>query len=207
MFATAIVDNIGNSSVDVDFETRPVMEDRNNSVKESKHIVDDFSYENPSTEKLLQIIINSPEILEETLPVKGIRRNLCYTIKGHRIEDITADDNGAYINCRSTRKLFFVENNVNIKLNTRTVHERNGEYYYKERVGDYTKRYKYPENTCSRLRSIIEELKMLIVRVKQVTETEFKPYVCVIYHRTKSDSGDEDSIQILPHGNTKNKQR
>ena len=97
MFATGIVDDICNSSVDVDFETQPLMEDRNNSVKES--IIDDFWYENPSTEKLLQIILNSPEILEETLPVKGIRRNLCYTIKGHRIEDITADDHGAYINC------------------------------------------------------------------------------------------------------------
>ena len=71
MFATAIVDDKCNSSVDVDFETRPVMEDRNNPVKESKHILDDFSYENPSTEKLLQIILNSLEILEEILPVKG----------------------------------------------------------------------------------------------------------------------------------------
>ena len=34
MFATGIVDDICNSSVDFDFETRPLMEDRNNSVKE-----------------------------------------------------------------------------------------------------------------------------------------------------------------------------
>ena len=208
MFATGIVDDICYSSVDVDFETRPLMEDRNNSVKES--ILDDFSYENPSTEKLLQIILNSPEILEETLPVKGIRRNLCYTIKGHRIEDITADDNGAYINCR---KLFFVENNVNIKLNTRTVHEHNGEYCYKERVGRLYKEAQvsrkdvYTIEKYYRRNKSIPDLKMLIVRVKLVTETEFKPYVCVTHHRTKSDSGEEDSIQILPHGNTKNKHK
>ena len=62
MFATPVVDDVGNSSVDVDFETRPVMEDRNNSGKESKHILDEFSYGNPSTEKLLQIILNSSKI-------------------------------------------------------------------------------------------------------------------------------------------------
>ena len=40
---------------------------------------------------------------------------------------------------------------------------------------------------------------MLIVRVKQVTETEFKTYFCV------SVSCEENSLHILTHGNTKNK--
>ena len=106
-----------------------------------------------------------------------------------------------------------MENNVNIKLNTRTVHERNGEFCYKERVG---RRYEevqvsredvYSIEKYYRINKSIPELGMLIVRVKQVTETEFKPYVCVIYHRTKSDSGEEDSIQIFPHANTKNKHK
>lgn len=67
-----------------------------------------FNFQNPSADILFQAILLDYSKYEENEPLKGIRRNQ-NTILNSKFNDACCDDNGAYINSRSTKKMYHVD--------------------------------------------------------------------------------------------------
>ena len=107
-----------------------------NSRYPSPHFTVISHFDNPTSEELLNIILYTPDIVELNGPVKGIRQNFCYAVKNASLDEITADDNGAYLSQRKTTRLFFFGKNEENTSFLRAVHKNEkGKFEYKQRVG------------------------------------------------------------------------
>ena len=91
-----------------------------------------FNFEKSSSEELFQLLLVNPELCEEKQPLKSVRRNKVYTIRNSSFDDISCDNNGAYINSNNVKRDFFVKI-TNSKVTVKKVHVVNGELLYKER--------------------------------------------------------------------------
>ena len=142
-------------------------------------------------------------------PLKAIKSDYFYTIKKECFNDVNTDDNGAYLNSRSNKRVYAVEllNDGELQ-NVKIVRQSNdGTCFYKSRNGhNYevvnvgaeevitTERY-YRESKS------IKGLKRMIVRIRHNCSNSNMPYVGVIYSNNLLDP---DGVEILPHGNGKN---
>ena len=48
----------------------------------------------------------NPEKFTRDTPLKGVRSDQFYTIKKECFNDVTTDDNGAYLNSRSNKRVY-----------------------------------------------------------------------------------------------------
>lgn len=166
----------------------------------------EFNYEKPSGHDILKILLVNPEKYEEVTPLKSVRRNKVYTIKNCRLENITCDDNGAYVNNNSNKKLYYVNicegGDVDIKI----VHKVDDHYVYKERSGRFydtvivdpkdiyeLQRY-YSKNKS------IRELRRTIFRVTNILTGTSVPHYCIVYFLSCKPIAVDD-CKILKHGN------
>ena len=96
---------------------------------------DKFNYENPSIESLIDRIMLNPEKFAQDTPLKGIRSDYFYTIKKEWFNEVTIDNNGAYLNSRSNKRVSAVGSFINGELqNVKIVHQSNdGTYFYNSR--------------------------------------------------------------------------
>ena len=93
---------------------------------------DEFDYENPSTESLVDRIILNPEKFAQDTPLKGIRSDYFYMTKTI-FNDVTTDGNGAYLNSRSNKRIYApgLLNDKELQ-NVKIIHGSNdGIYFYK----------------------------------------------------------------------------
>ena len=131
-----------------------------------------------------------------------------YTIHCSKIEDVLADDNGAYLNSRSTSKKYHVIiDRVKNSISATIVHKDNGENYYcNERSGGHSyKKVPVPNDEIwilkryYRISKSIPGLKRLIVKVKALDNDLYEPHLCIVYSCKKTILQ-----EIQPHGNCKN---
>ena len=67
---------------------------------------------------------------EKNSPAKGVRNNLMYTIKNCTLDDLTSDDNGAYVDSNSVKTQYYVQvDEKKQTVKTLKVHET-----YQERI-------------------------------------------------------------------------
>ena len=111
-----------------------------------------------------------------------------YTIKTDLFNETTADDNGAYLNSRSNKKLYFIETNKWKVTNIKIVHmTSDGRLYYNIRIGkNYSVVYVNKENSFTLERYYWQNksnpfLKRLIVKIKCHTNNLYCPYIGVCY--------------------------
>ena len=69
---------------------------------------DKFDYENPTAESLIDRILLNPKKFAQDAPLKGLRIDYLYTIKKECFNDVTTDNNGAYLNSRSNKRVYTV---------------------------------------------------------------------------------------------------
>ena len=99
----------------------------------------------------------------------------------------TCDDNGSYKDVNTVKSFFFVDTDEDCLKFVRGVHCKNGKYYYKMREGRrYVDRESPGDNIYIldryyRTNKTIQKLKMMVVRVRSLNETEFLPVTCVVY--------------------------
>eukprot|EP00794_Sanderia_malayensis_P002387 gene2387-2747_t len=169
-----------------------------------------FTFENPTAEQLLYVLLLNPEQYEERYPVKGVRRDYMYTIKNYSVDDITSDDNGAYINSNKVTSHYYVQINEK-KDNARAfkVHKSSKGFYYKQRNGRAYENVLVCESDVYsiecyyRQNKSIPSLRRMIVRIKANSKQNYEDFMCVVYSCTKQLLDEDDDIQILPHGNCK----
>ena len=111
-----------------------------------------------------------------------------YTIKTDLFNETTADDNGAYLNSRTNKKLYFIETNKWKVTNIKIVHMTpDGRLYYNIRIGkNYSVVYVNKENSFTLERYYWQNksnpfLKRLIVKIKCHTNNLYCPYIGVCY--------------------------
>ena len=94
---------------------------------------DKFDHENPFAESLIDKIMLNPEKGAQDTPLKGIRSDYFYTIKKKCFNDVATEDNGAYLNSRSNKRVYAVGSFNDGELqNVKIVHKsNNGSYFYK----------------------------------------------------------------------------
>lgn len=169
---------------------------------------EEFNYENPSADELFTIILLEFSKYEEKNSVKGIRGNRMYTILNHKFNDVCSDDNGAYRNSRSTKKIYQVSiNKASKALLSKTIHEGHSGFYYNQRKGGHS----YDKINVSEEEVFILEryyrecksvpgLKRMVARVKAMNNSLYEPHCCVVYSLQKECQYD---VQIQAHGNCK----
>ena len=135
---------------------------------------DEFDYENPSAKSLIDRIILNPEKFAQDTPLKGIRSDYFYMTKKECFHDVTTEDNGAYLNWRSNKRVYAPgllsdEEPENVKI----IHQSNdGTYFYKSRkernyeVVNVNAKEVYTIERYYRQGKSIKGLKRMIVRMK-----------------------------------------
>ena len=130
-----------------------------------------------------------------------------YTIRNCSFDDISCDDNGAYINSNNVKRDFFVKI-TDSKVTVKKVHMVNGKFFYKERKSrTYVDKFVNKKDVFVNERyyhqnKSVLQLKRMIVRIKKHLHANCEPYACVVY----SLSCDEERIkntQVLEHGNSR----
>jgi len=173
---------------------------------------EEFSYENMSADTLFRILILDYAKYEEKEAVKGVRNDRLYTILNTKFNDVCADDNGAYLNSRSTKKLYCLNiDRMNNEVSAQTVHKGDGYLYCNQRnSGNSYDQLPVKESDVWLLERYYREnksipaLKRMVVRVKAFDNSMYEPHICVVYSR-KYLADSEDSI--VSHGNSKNNDR
>ena len=113
---------------------------------------------------------------EEKKAVKAIRENQMYTILSEKIVDAYAYDNRAYMNSRSTKKMYQMDiDKKSMTVSSHVVYQEGGSYYYNQRFGGcVTECVVVPENVIYfvehsyRESKSIPGLKRLLVRAKSI---------------------------------------
>ena len=150
----------------------------------------------------------NPEKFSQDTPLKGVRSDYFYTIKKECFDDVTNDDNGAYLNSRSNKRVYAVESLNDGELqNVKIVHQSNdGTYFYNSRNGcnyevvSVNAKETYTIERYYKQSKSIKGLKRMIVRIKHDCSNSYIPYIGVIYSNKFLDSND---VKILHHGNVK----
>ena len=145
---------------------------------------------------------------QEKEALKGVRTSKMYTILENKFDDVCADDNGAYKNSRSTKKLYHlkIDRSINV-ITSQGVHEYNGNFYcnVRGRGNNYErvlvdKRDVWSLERYYRINKSIPGLSRMIARVKAVDSPKHEPHLCVIYSMKNSDLS---TVEIKTHGNSK----
>ena len=64
-----------------------------------------LDFNNLTTEQLLNVVLINPEKYLNIKPLKGVRKNLLFTIRGTSMNNINCGDTGAYKNVGGTKKV------------------------------------------------------------------------------------------------------
>lgn len=180
-----------------------------------------FDVNSPTAESLFKVILLNPENYEKMEPLKSVREDLMYTIKSKKIEDVTCDDNGAYLKPRNAKKLYYVKISGD-SVSANCVHKLGDAFVFRSRVG---RKYVNEEVSADDVYLLeryyrdsknFECLKQMVVRVKCLAKHEYKPYMCIVYNYNKVVSsratmlseannqplnGENERPTMLPHGN------
>ena len=118
-----------------------------------------------------------------------------YTSRNCSFDDISCDNNGAYINSNNVKRDFFVKI-TDSKVTVKKVHVVNGKFFYKERKSrTYVDKFVDKKDVFLieryyRQKKSIPQLKRMIVRINHL-HSNYDPYACVVY----SLSCDEERIK------------
>ena len=79
----------------------------------------------------------NPKKFAQDAPLKGLRIDYLYTIKKECFNDVTTDNNGAYLNSRSNKRVYTVGSFNDGELqNVKIVHQSSdGTHFYKSQNG------------------------------------------------------------------------
>ena len=66
-------------------------------------------FQRPTAEQIFNIIILKARLYEVSSPLKNVREDTINTIKNHKLESITSDDNGAYNKSNGNKNIFMSE--------------------------------------------------------------------------------------------------
>ena len=152
-----------------------------------------------------------PHQFERDVPLKNQRENSMYTIKNAKIEDITCDDNGAYLKTRKTRtkKRYYSLLVKDGRVITKIVHSFDDENFYLNQRND--RDYEairvdindvYLIERYYRQNQSIPLLTQMIVRIKAIKTGLYENYCCVVYTNLEDEQSAEVE-SLLPHGNAK----
>jgi len=183
-------------------------------------VVQKFDVNNPTADSLFKAILLNPESYEKSEPLKSVRENLMYTIKDKKLEDVTCDDNGAYLKPRNAKKFYYVKMPGD-SLTANCVHDLGGVYVFRSRVGRKYVNEEVPSDKVYLLERYyrdsknFEGLRQMVVRVKNMAKQDYEPYICIVYSykivlskATMLGEGNNESLNegnerptMLPHGN------
>ena len=146
-------------------------------------------------------------LYEEKEAVRGIRENRVCATLSKKIDDAYTDDNGAYLNSRSTKRMYHVDiDKKSMTVSSHVVHDEGGAYYCNQRCGGCAyERVVVSENEVYFLERYYREsksvpgLKRMVVRAKSISTQSYEKHSCIVYPR-KSVCRDEE-VEILAHGN------
>ena len=145
-----------------------------------------FDVNNPSADSLLKTIQLVPHNYEKSEPLKSVREDLMYTIRNKKLEDVTCDDNGAYLKPRNAKKLYYVKISGD-SLTTNCVHKIGDAFVFRSRVGRKYVNEEVPSNEVYQLERYyrdsknFEGLRQMVVRVKCMANQDYKPYMSIVY--------------------------
>ena len=71
--------------------------------------IDNFDYKTLIAESLFERIVLRPQHYEIETQQKDMRIDMIYAIKGYLLNETAANDNAAYLNSRSNKKQYFIE--------------------------------------------------------------------------------------------------
>ena len=130
-----------------------------------------------------------------------------YTVRNCSFDDISCDNNGAYINSDIVKRDFFVKI-TDSKVTAKKVHLVNGKFFYKEQKSrTYVDKFVDKKDVFLIERyyhqnKSITQLKRMIVRIKNHLHFNYEPYACVVYSLSCDEEGIENA-QVLEHGNSR----
>jgi hypothetical protein len=195
----------------IDFKTRRISGD----VDSEGDSVCDINFQKPSADHLVRCILGQYPRYEVSSPIKRCRENKVYTVSNVSLNDVTADDNGAYItNTGDTPCVVERDENGRIILVQCLKKDKCQRLYYKQRIAgnEWKDVEPQPEKMYTLHRYYRESksfkgLRMIVATLKGHAGTDVHPRVCVVYSFVE-DSGDKvlDSEPSLPHGNMKRKE-
>jgi len=195
----------GGNEVNSEEEEDNTSDIENKDIVFSKIPTFEFNFENPTADALLTVIVLQPERFKQKTPLKGIRTNKMFTLEGFDHNGIMCDDNGAYKNTKTVKKFYHVSFTSDL-LKTKTVHQNDMQFFFKERQSRRYVDVIAPENEVYIIERIYRDsksfngLKHMVVRVKRVDRNEYEKHCLVVYSMTKGNDGEE---QLKPHGNAK----
>ena len=163
---------------------------------------------NPSSQELFKMILTNPTQYEVQSPLKSCRENTVYTVKNCTLDEITCDDNGAYIGTNTSEGKFAVLMKGNsISLVKGVTSTASNTFVYRERVGRvWEKKLVLPENVYLlhryyRKSKSYPGLSMMVARIKNVTAIDWNEYTAVVY--SMDGSALDTECATAPHGNSK----
>ena len=169
-----------------------------------------FNFKKTSAQEIFRINLIDAAKYEETRPLKSVRENKVYTICNHTLESITCDENGAYASSKQNKRTFHAEISNHSTATVRTWHKENGIFHYNEKTGQgYTKCPVEEEDVfelekCYRWNKTFSQLKSTIYRIKNVSKSDYEPYLCVIYSiNSDSYSKTVHDREVRERGNSK----
>ena len=148
--------------------------------------------------------------LSKMYTIKNVHYQKCTLSKMYTIK---CDDNGSYKDSNTVKTKYFVHMDENDDVFVRDVQQINGRYYYKERNGRQYFDTEVPmENIYIldhyyRTNKSIEQLKMMVARIKLMESEVPLPYSCVIYSLDDEGPDDVTEIKCVSHGNNKKSRR
>ena len=157
-----------------------------------------------SAEFLINVLLNEPQKSEyfREKTVKGLRNNYFYVadITQNSLQDINADDNGAYKQIRNTSTMFHYKGDK-----VHTVYRNGEELYYNRKVSynRYEKVHVSVEEVVTLHRRYCKAksfpLKRIVMTINPI-DGPIIPYVAVLY---QIDSPITEDKRTLCHGNSK----
>ena len=149
--------------------------------------IEEFNYDNPNADVLFKIIFLDFVHYEEKEAVKGIcenriHTNRIHTILSEKIDYVYKDDNGVYLNSRSSKRMYHMDiDKKSITVSSHVVHQEGCAYYYNQRCGgrayDHTvvpEREFYFLERYYRESKSIPVLKRMVVRAKSISTQSYE---------------------------------
>ena len=128
---------------------------------------------------LFERIVLRPNDFEISLPRKGVRENVSYTVRMQYFNDATTDDDGAYVKSNNTKKNYYIQMTLRDNIHNNI----DGSFYYNERNG---RQYNvvnvdtvdvYAVEPYYRQNKSIVGRKRLIVKIKNYNTGKFCHYI------------------------------
>ena len=122
--------------------------------------------------------------------MKGVHQSQCHTINRDQFNAVCTDENGAYINSRSTKIMYFLQFKEEIgTITAHTVHRQSESYFYNKCTNGYNtyEKVTVTDDNIDALEKYYREnrsipgIKRIVVRIKH------KKNSCVIYSHSDHD--------------------